>query len=357
MHLLKEIFSTVFSDHTIGQKLNYIKYKISRKDDHLSYDPITISIVATTRCTLSCDMCPTHSPRVPRDYPYIQKNESDIDLGMFKEIVDNFRSAVNVNIIGSGEPLLNKDFFKMVDYAADKKMAVKTFSNGTTIRDNIGKILSSKLDGITISINGHDSKEFKRLTGMDEKIYFDIYESIKMLIDEKEKRKSRIKVKLSFIIDKYNYKFIPQMIELSLKLDADHIFLCNFLSCPYEGLTTDERVLMADDEVIAYINSAMAKYPASLRRNITLPTLLDTNRTDNHCESYFSQIRFDGDGNVSSCSMMLLNMTGDGNYKDKDVWNSESFRSMRRRFLSGKRKDLLEPCLSCPDNFGVYPWR
>lgn len=353
MNTVTDILNMLRKDHTLAQRLNYIKYKFSKKGEVLSYDPVTISIVATTNCTLSCDMCPTHSSVVPRDYPYTQKNVKDIEFGMFREIIDRFDKSLEVHIIGSGEPLLNKDFFKMADYAASKKMIVKTFSNGTMIRKNIDNILNSKLDGITISINGHNSKEFNRMTGMDERIYSEIYEAVAALIEERNKRDSELMVKLSFIIDRYNYRFIPDMIDVSLKLDVDHAFFCNFLPSPYNGLSVPERVLMVDGGVVDELNAIFKNYSVKIRRKLTPPVLVDKKPDRNSCNIHFSQIRFDGDGNVSSCSMMLLDMRGNGNYKEEGLWNNEFFRTMRRAFLSGDDKGIPSPCRACPDNKGV----
>ena len=353
MRLIRESVEIIFSGHTIGQKINYLKYLFSGKGEVLSYDPITISIVGTTRCTLSCDMCPTHSGRVPEDYPHKQKNVKDIDFEMFKDIINRFKNALTVHIIGSGEPLLNKDFFRMVEYAAGKKMAVKTFSNGTTIKNNIDIILNSRLDGITVSLNGHDPKEFKRMTGMDEKIYSEIYDMTRILVDKKKKRNPRLKVKLSFIIDKRNYKYIPEMVDTGIKLGADHIFFCNFLAAPYNGLSADERALTADARLMDELGAIFRKYPPEVRKRLTPPVLIDKSMERNNCQSHFSQIRFDGDGNVSSCSMMLLNMSGNGNYKDAGVWNNNFFVDMRKRFLSDNAGLIPEPCVVCPDNKGV----
>ena len=353
MNILREAVDILLSGHTAAQKLNYLKFITSKRLEEAAYDPVTISIVATTSCTLSCDMCPTHSARVPRDYSHIQKNVKDIDIRMFREIIDRFRNATTVHIIGSGEPLLNKDFFKMVDYAAERKMAVKTFSNGTVIRENIDNILSSRLDGITISINGHDAKEFRRMTGMDEAVYSGIYDATERLISEKAKRRSPVKVKLSFIIDKYNYRSIPAMVETTIKLGADHAFFCSFLPSPYSGLSHDERVLTAGEGVKDELNAIFGGYPPFIRKILTPPALVDAKMRKNLCEAHFSQIRFDGDGNVSSCSMMLLDMRGHGRYDDEGVWNNDFFRKMRRAFLSGDGPALPEACRVCPDNKGV----
>ena len=354
MDMLREIAKTMLSGHTVRQKWNYLRYRASHKKEVLGYGPVTISIVATSRCTLACDMCPTHSGLVPKDYMYAQNNMKDMTFGMFKEMIDAFKDALTINIIGSGEPLLNKDFFRMVDYAAFRKMKVKTFSNGTTVADNIDKLLKSRLNGITISINGHNAKEFRRMTGMDEAAYSKIYNGVKALIKEKKRRASKLKVKLSFIIDRYNYRFIPEMIELGRFLDVDHIFFCNFLPSPYDGLRSEERLLTANEPLKNELKAIFKNCRPDMKRKVTAPVLVDImEKGKNRCDSHFNQIRFDGDGNVSSCSMMLLNMTGHGTYEDKDAWNNAFFRKMRRLFLSGRGEDMPGPCRVCPDNKGV----
>jgi len=357
MRSLKEALEVIFSGHTAGQKMNYIRYRMSKKGELLRYGPVTISIVATSRCTLSCDMCPTHSAMVPDSYPHKQRNARDIDLPMCKDIMDTFESAMTVNIIGSGEPLLNRDFFQIVEYAAAKKMTVKTFSNGTTIASNTDRILDSKLDGITISINGHNGAEFKRMTGMPEERHRDICDAVGSLVRERDRRRSRVRVKVSHIIDKTNYRHMPQMARISLDLGADHTFFCNFLACPYGGLSAGERVLEASDEIAKEIRAMIDALPPAARKKFTFPSLIDRNAGAFRCDSHLSQMRFDGDGNISSCSMMLLDMTGRESRLGKDAWNNDFFRSMRRRFMSRDSSQLFEPCLWCPDNTGVHPWR
>jgi len=284
----------------------------------------------------------------------MQKSVNDMSFEMFRGIIDRYECATEVHIIGSGEPLLSKDLYKMADYAASKKMTVKTFSNGTTISDNIDNLLNSRLNGITISINGHNSKEFERMTGMSGKIYNAICDAVSLLIKERNKRHSRLKVKTSFIVDKENYKFMPLMADLALEMGADHVFLCSFLPCPYGDLTAERRMLPAGKKIISEIRAMFRHYPDAARKKMTFPMLLDANSDINNCKTHFSQIRFDGDGNVSSCSMMLLNMTDLGKYQDAHIWNNGHFKKMRNVFLSHRKELLPEPCAVCPDNKGVH---
>lgn len=350
----KDIIYTILGPYTISQKMNYIKYSLSKPGEQLRYDPLTISVVATGKCTLACDMCPTHSRVVPKDYAYIQSPTKDLSFEDFKKVVDKFHNALNVHIIGSGEPLLNKDFFRMVEYAAaDKRMKVKTFSNGTTIDANSDNIINSRLDGITISLNGNSPEEFNRMTGCAKDNYYKIYNSIARLIKARDLAGSKVKIKISFIIDRINYKYIPSMIDIGDNLGADYIFFCNFLPAPYAGFTAEERMLFADDKKIASeIKHMYEKIGPALKKKISMPDFIDNRSARGVCNTYFTQIRTDGEARVSSCSIMLLNMEGNGTIFDDDVWNNAFFRKMRRLFLSGRREEMPEACRVCPENFG-----
>ena len=352
MNKARQILNVLTKTGTAGQKINYLRYALSRRGERLKYAPVTISVVATTRCTLSCDMCPTHSRLVPQEYKHRQRNEKEIGIELFRKVIDRYKYAREVHIIGSGEPLLNADLFRMISYAAEKKMKVKTFSNGTELQKHVGEILSSGLDGITISLNGHNAREFSRMTGMSPEVYSRIYNGVKALIDEKRNVGSGVKVKLSFILDRYNYRDIPAMVNTGIGLGADHIFFCNFLPSPYEGLDASCRTLTKDEGIITELRGIFRRLPAAVRKKVTPPVLVDNGSAYNRCGSHFSQIRVDGDGNVSSCSMMLLNMTECASIEDPDAWNSAFFRRMRGIFMSGDLKDLPEPCKACPDNKG-----
>ena len=350
---IRKLISVLSCEKSAAQKINYLKYAFSGRARRLAYRPVVISVVATSNCTLSCDMCPTHSRNVPKNYKWRQTAARDMDLALFKRGLDMFPEALEVHIIGSGEPLLNKDFFEMVRYASDKrKMDVKTFSNGTTIRPNIAGILESGLDGITVSINGHTAGEFSRMTGMPPKVFDDIVAGTKELIEAKKKTRPEFRVKLSFIIDKTNYSGMPEMAALALRLGADHVFFCNFLPCLYGDLTPDKRVITTSDrDIVEFIRKTKQSLDPSVRGKFDFPPVIDTSSAENRCRCHFEQVRFDGEGNVSSCSMMLLNMEGSGHIDAPDCWNSIFLQEMRGKFITGD--GIEELCLYCPGNKGV----
>ena len=110
MEVKKVLFDSLKGKHTFGQLINLFKYYYGKKKTIVNWDPIYISIFPSYRCNLSCDMCLTHSKKF--DNPYGQQPCKDMDFELFKEIVDRYKSALAVNLIGNGEPLFNKDLFK-----------------------------------------------------------------------------------------------------------------------------------------------------------------------------------------------------------------------------------------------------
>jgi len=350
---MRKLISIFSGNYSMTQKMNYLKYYFSPKSPYLAYKPITLSIVSTDKCTLNCAMCPTHSPCVPDDYVWRQNAAKDMSLGLLKEIVKTYPEAIELHIIGAGEPMLNSDFFDMVEYASTKgRMKVKTFSNGTTIRNNMDRILSSSLDSLTVSINGHTQDEFNRMTGIRGDIFDEIVQSTKELVDKKREMNRRLAVKLSFIIDKTNYRQLKEMIAFSDKVNPDHVFLCNFLPCPYDGLTPKERVIMTDsDHIINYMREVKRELPAEKRAKISFPIVIDHESAENRCSVHFQQMRVDGSGNVSSCSMMLLNMKNAATINIDNCWNSDFFIQARKMIL--EKKEIDELCLYCPSNKGV----
>ncbi|MDA2915388.1 radical SAM protein [Nitrospinae bacterium AH_259_B05_G02_I21] len=352
---LREVASVWRRPFTWRQKVNFLHAKLARRGKVVAHQPVTLSIVATGRCNLTCTMCPTHSSVIPVDYEWNQQMAEDIDFETFKRTVDRFDRAIYVNIIGAGEPLLNKNLFRIAKYAAvHKKMVVKTFSNGTTLERYIEPIVRSHLDGITVSINAHNSEEFNRITGMPGLLYPKIYKNVKRLVEARNALGSPVKIKASFIIDQQNWPLIPEFLRVADEVGVDQVFLCNFLSAPFDGFRAEERSLFVQDtDMVEFLRTVV---PSNMQGKVVLPTLLDPAQTTKQCSCHFDQLRVDGAQNFSSCSIMLLNMEGNGKITDAEVWNSTFFQNRRARFLTDDKSVLFDPCKVCPENYGVNPW-
>ncbi len=354
--ILRKVKKVFFSgDHFAGQFINYYLHRLWSKHAlgrFVPLQPLTLSIVTTGRCNLKCAMCVTHSPLVPNDYEWRQMTTTDMEFNTFKYTLDRFQRAMSVSLIGVGEPLLNKDFFRMVEYASTvRRMNASSVSNGIILDKNIDQVVGSHLDYIVISLNTHDGNDYQRLTGHPPSFHKKIFDNISKLVEARDKAESRLKIYVSFIVDQENYRFIPECIRVGEQTGADHIYFNNFLPYPFEGFEMGQRTLLVNDkEVRKVLENSIATH---MRDKVTLPTLLNPDQQKKNCRCHFTTLRVDGERNYSSCPVMLANMEGEKKVTDTVVWNSSFLREMRGRFLSPGKDDLHDPCKVCTQNFGV----
>lgn len=262
---------------------------------------------------------------------------------LFKSLANKFKEAMQVQFIGTGEPLLNTDLFSMVDYAKKKRFETCVVTNGVLVDQYFYEILRAPIDTFIISINGHTGEEFHRMTGLSPKIWETIRNHAVEIANNPNRR---FNFTLSFIIDKTNVKDIQEMIDFGAKLGADTVLLVNFLPSKVRGFTPEERTVFIED-----FNPIEAK--TSLRVpdgvTVTLPRSIDRKRPAKVCREFFRLIRVDGEGNVGGCPRQLLSLEQNGNFDDPDVWNNKYFRNMRRNFLHDNL-ELPESCRWCFSN-------
>lgn len=108
----------------------------------LFVDPINV-------CNLKCPLCPTATGELGRR-PSILKYEA------FTQIIDRFAPyAYEVNLYNWGEPLLNPDIFRMIEYVHTKNLMPSISTNLNTVRDDdIEKLSLSNLEYLTVSLDG-----------------------------------------------------------------------------------------------------------------------------------------------------------------------------------------------------------
>ncbi len=124
---------------------------IVRVDARLwSTSPTFLNIEPTTRCNFSCWYC------VGR-----HMKQQDITVENFTQVLDNFPSLKTIALVGEGEPLMHKGFFKMARLAADRGIHVVTLSNGSTLSSsNVRKICESGITYLSVSIDSFDPATF-----------------------------------------------------------------------------------------------------------------------------------------------------------------------------------------------------
>jgi MoaA/NifB/PqqE/SkfB family radical SAM enzyme len=171
--------------------------------------PKYMTFEVTNVCNLKCPLCPTVKVKEKRFAAF-----SD-----FKKVINE----VNVETVSFyllGEPLLNKDLFKMVKYAEDKN--VKTFfsTNDMLLDKHIDDIFDSGLSKIQVTLDGltkEDHESYRVNSDFDKCL-----ENIEKLCSERKRRNSKKPViKMQTLLFKHNLDKKEGFIKLAKKLGID----------------------------------------------------------------------------------------------------------------------------------------
>lgn len=264
-------------------------------------NPIYLQIEPTNKCNLNCKMC------FRKECPY--PLNKDMPLSLFKKIVDTFSLRI-IQLSGLGEPLLNKNLFKMIKYASLKGIHVELISNGTLIDGKKAeKIVSSGLKKITVSIDGINT--YKKIRGVNPD---KVIQGLKTLLAARGKKKfPKIYINTCILID--NRDDIPNVLETVDGLDV----------------TVNLKTIRPTDSCKRLIDDNFIKNLKKKYKNITYSKYEKT--------PFCYRIWFGGfvnyNGDLFPCCNLFLPL---GNIL-KDGWNSDKFVKFRDRFNRGFPKE------------------
>ena len=119
--------------------------------------PIRIQIEATSKCNLSCPSC-SHSREKDKGQHLAEED--------FRRILDRLPwLPARVILCGIGEPLMNPQFFSLVDILAERRIKCEFYTNGTLLTTRIQQAILSRhtIDSLSISCDGAQKETFENL--------------------------------------------------------------------------------------------------------------------------------------------------------------------------------------------------
>ena len=121
------------------------------------YPPLHLWIDPTDICNLQCIMCPTQREGV--------RDKGHMEFDLFRKIMDEAQDAFPVvNLYMSGESLIHKDIYRMIDCAAERNAATCLYTNATLLNEKrCASLLDSKLDWLGFSFDGYDEEMYEQV--------------------------------------------------------------------------------------------------------------------------------------------------------------------------------------------------
>jgi MoaA/NifB/PqqE/SkfB family radical SAM enzyme len=180
--VLKEYFITIsklfFSKYVTPKKLLnaiavYLQYLL--KTERIIGYPIKIYVDPASVCNLKCPLCPTGNGDKSRSKGFMK-------FEAFKKIIDEVKDyVIQVDLYNWGEPLLNKEIFKMVEYAHKLGIRTRISTNLTILSESaVENMINSGLDELIASIDGASEETYQkyRVGGSFEKVI----ENLKLIL-------------------------------------------------------------------------------------------------------------------------------------------------------------------------------
>jgi radical SAM protein with 4Fe4S-binding SPASM domain len=328
--------------------------------------PVHLQVEPTNKCNLVCIMC-------PRDG--LVQNSERMPLERFRFIYDQIKPR-RINLSGLGEPLLNKDIFKMSSYAGNNGSVVNLPSNFTLAGNYLDRILGSGISQIKVSIDAANRGTYLKIRGVDK--FDEIVDSIRTLNHLKSNAgMSKPAIRFNFAVQDENIDEVVDAIDLSHRIGVDTIY---FQYLEFVGIERRKPKLVDRLNARTLKRNLTAAAAAASKRRIhtNLPVWLrDLHLYDNkmqsidkfkrnHRKCYFPWFStfIEVNGDVKPCPVMgwELNEGKMGNIFQEDfhaIWNNASYRQLRKDLKKGRRPFV--PCETCiPQNIfnlGLIFWK
>lgn len=339
----KYIFGLVSTKRSIRQKWNMLLtfYNIVVKKLHLDNYPITLVIDPCNLCNLNCQLCPS-GLRTPG------RKQTLMRFNVFKKIIDECGPYLwDLYLFNWGEPLLNRELFRMVQYAKRHHIDITISTNLNYFNEEIcKKLIESGLDTLIVSLDGasHDSVQ-KYQKGSD---FEQVLNNIKRIVKLKNKLNSKLPgLEWRFLVNRFNEHEIEKAKTLAKELKIDRLDI-SFFRC-----NMAEELFLNNEKQYQNVKSWLPKdeklsmYDYKLRRKKNIKK---------HCRLLWFYSAVNPDGSISPCCANWRERYDFGNIcisSFKEIWNNEKYKDARRIDRGEKVSMEENVCYVCHKNKAI----
>lgn len=201
-------------------------FKLSNFKETADNPPFHLSIEPTSRCNTRCTHC----------LHYYKNFGEDMSEEVFFKIKNSLlNNAKSVDLVGSGEPFIAKNFDSFLTICKENGLDISTTTNGLLLRD-VNKVaeLSKTNILLRISIDGTTKETFEFIRPLYKwENMLNTLETLKKGSEQAGQNK-KIKLHFIFVVMKKNVNDLPNLILLAAKYGIEHIQLLPINEC--EGL-------------------------------------------------------------------------------------------------------------------------
>jgi len=306
----------------------------------------TIDIEPIAACNLRCAFCPV--PGWQR-----AKDTTAMKFEFFKAVVDQFPSLKKIKLQGMGEPLLNKDLPRMIQYAASRKIGTHVLTNGTVLAGDLGdELLRSGLSDLTFSIDGATKETYESVRrGAD---YDRVFGNIRKVCDLKKQNNYKTRINVVCLVSGPKVLVeVPSLIRICADMGVDKVHVKGRLK-EWSGSKSDGnfsfKSVCVDDmkgfeDIMSEAKKLADQYGIKFSTGNSETAMYSA---ANPCMWPWASLYISTEGKVVPCCTIGIPETWTlGDLKvdtARDIWNNGKYSGLRRSI----RKHMIpEKCRGC----------
>jgi MoaA/NifB/PqqE/SkfB family radical SAM enzyme len=344
--------------------------------------PTAVTVAISSKCVNQCIFCPTNGPCMsPGDYDkiiddpivgkhsakwlkpkiakieWMKKNRPFMTFTQYQKIARELVAlgVKDVWLIGFGEPLLNPDAQKIIEYSCKKFPTVGLTSNGDLLNKKWMNLFAKNKVHLGISLDAYDQESRRIIHGVPESDFNQILALAKQYKDRLPG------ISASFVLNKLNFKQVETFLDKCKDAGIRGVGFYRLMTVP--GSTdlqlTNEEYRAVEKKITKYQKENPDMCPGPLNVNETLQKDFSL--------PCFEPMRFfliNSDGSVFGCNRGYQAMGNVLETSVSAVWNGKAYRDFRKKAfydLRRNKKDLPDcACYECgctnPLNREIFEW-
>jgi radical SAM protein with 4Fe4S-binding SPASM domain len=306
-----------FSKKIFYHPENIVKFKEGKRPF-----PITMEVDLTNRCNHRCSFC------FYAEHIAVDKSMLNTEI-INKALTDAKTMGLKgVSFTGGGEPMVHKEFVKVLKHARAAGLDCGLITNGSAINASNVQDLVTNLKWIRISMGGGNRESYKYVQGVD---HFDrVMENIKMLSRLNSESGQPVNIGVRVLVTEQN---LGSLLNLANELTQ---FKINYLQLAPDMFTKDEGKFWNDNKTQGIFRDSESILQTQNIKLLTAGYLKEQPRLDypEKCYAHFFQVAVTAEGDVIFCK----NARGAkdfiiGNINEntlEEIWNGEKNKSLEK---------------------------
>lgn len=312
----------------IHQKIGYFPLKVRRM-------PYIVQLEPTSLCNLKCNMCLRTMKNI---------HGKNLSFKQMKYIIDQLEGTKEVILQGYGEPLLNPDLFKTINYLHTKGKKIVLITNGTLLtKENIYQLIKSNLTWLKISFDAVTQETYAKIRpGINVDIFKSNIASLSEIIKHKSAN-TRMGITFQIVVSQVNIEEIKQILPF--------LRMHKFRNVEIQSVLEWNNNISQIDHGRSYHD--LKKYVNYLNKNknMNINFAVDNSlkkrfKHKEICNDPWNTMFIDTGGNVIACPIgCFSNDLLMGNVFETSVrriWNNKPYIRLRKEIRTGKVRPICK---------------